>query len=345
MARSAAEVPTDRHVDLVLEGLHCAACVGRVERALGAVPGVERATVNLASGRARVTLSAALGEGALEEAVAQAGYRAERPARVGGSGGSDRKPGPRRPPGSAGPGPVGRPDAALGAAHGRCPGRPGPGASRALAVAPGIRGPGARGRAFPPGGLAGSQGRRRQHGQPGRPRHRRRFRAQRPAGSGLRGRRRGGALLRDFGQRTHLGAAGPGHRGPGQARHGGRRARADGAAAGPGAPGDRRPNRDHRRGRGAPRGSAGRPAGRGLSGRWPRGGRHEPSRRVAPDRGAAAGGERSGGSGLRRRDQWRWAFARPRDPDGRRVGGQPDRFGKSKRPRPRNRRSSVRSIG
>ena len=78
MSRVAAEVPADRHVDLALVGLHCAACVGRVERALGAVPGVERATVNLASGRARVALSAALGEGALEEAVAQAGYRAER---------------------------------------------------------------------------------------------------------------------------------------------------------------------------------------------------------------------------------------------------------------------------
>ena len=32
-----------------VRGMHCAACVGKVERALSAVPGVEQASVNLAT--------------------------------------------------------------------------------------------------------------------------------------------------------------------------------------------------------------------------------------------------------------------------------------------------------
>lgn len=64
-------------VDLRIEGMTCASCVGRVERALRAVPGVGEAQVNLATGRARVTLAAAgTGTQALTEAVAAAGYDA-----------------------------------------------------------------------------------------------------------------------------------------------------------------------------------------------------------------------------------------------------------------------------
>ena len=37
---------------LPVEGMTCASCVGRVERALRAVPGVIEATVNLATERA-----------------------------------------------------------------------------------------------------------------------------------------------------------------------------------------------------------------------------------------------------------------------------------------------------
>ncbi|MCC5966386.1 MAG: copper-translocating P-type ATPase [Natronohydrobacter sp.] len=48
------EVP-EQHFDLVIDGMTCAACVGRVERALRAVPGVDLAEVNLATERARVT--------------------------------------------------------------------------------------------------------------------------------------------------------------------------------------------------------------------------------------------------------------------------------------------------
>ncbi len=41
-------------LELSVSGMHCAACVGRVESALRTVPGVERAEVNLTTGSARV---------------------------------------------------------------------------------------------------------------------------------------------------------------------------------------------------------------------------------------------------------------------------------------------------
>ncbi|MCY3920612.1 MAG: heavy metal translocating P-type ATPase [Chloroflexi bacterium] len=63
-------------LDLAIEGMHCAACVGRVERALVGVEGVEAAAVNLASERARVHLTdAAVETQVLSAAVAAAGYR------------------------------------------------------------------------------------------------------------------------------------------------------------------------------------------------------------------------------------------------------------------------------
>ncbi|MEA5666176.1 heavy metal translocating P-type ATPase [Stenotrophomonas sp. MH1] len=66
------------HQDLMIEGMTCASCVGRVERALKAVPGVQSASVNLATERASVQGDAALDAGALIAAVARAGYTASR---------------------------------------------------------------------------------------------------------------------------------------------------------------------------------------------------------------------------------------------------------------------------
>src|SRR5688500_258272 len=43
---------------LVIEGMTCASCVNRVEKALRAVPGVQEASVNLATGLARVRMDA-----------------------------------------------------------------------------------------------------------------------------------------------------------------------------------------------------------------------------------------------------------------------------------------------
>ena len=70
------DVPSEP-VDLAIEGMTCASCVGRVERALRAVPGVTSAAVNLATERATVTGSA--DAALLVKAVEDAGYDA-RPA-------------------------------------------------------------------------------------------------------------------------------------------------------------------------------------------------------------------------------------------------------------------------
>ncbi|TXD75232.1 heavy-metal-associated domain-containing protein, partial [Ralstonia pseudosolanacearum] len=52
---TAASLADAASLDLEIEGMTCAACAGRVERALRAVPGVTQASVNLATERARVT--------------------------------------------------------------------------------------------------------------------------------------------------------------------------------------------------------------------------------------------------------------------------------------------------
>ena len=61
-------------VELAIKGMTCASCVGRVERALLAVPGVQEATVNLATERANIRGHADLDT--LVAAVANAGYEA-----------------------------------------------------------------------------------------------------------------------------------------------------------------------------------------------------------------------------------------------------------------------------
>ena len=61
-------------VELAVEGMTCASCVGRVERALLAVPGVSQASVNLATERA--TVRGVAGVEALVAAIGKAGYDA-----------------------------------------------------------------------------------------------------------------------------------------------------------------------------------------------------------------------------------------------------------------------------
>jgi P-type Cu+ transporter len=63
-------------VDLVIEGMTCASCVGRVERAVKRLPFVIDAMVNLASESARITVVGGDREAALQEAIAAAGYAA-----------------------------------------------------------------------------------------------------------------------------------------------------------------------------------------------------------------------------------------------------------------------------
>ena len=67
------EVPAQT-VQVEIDGMTCASCVGRVERALRAVPGVDTAEVNLATQRATVRGSAA--PQALVAAIDKAGYGA-----------------------------------------------------------------------------------------------------------------------------------------------------------------------------------------------------------------------------------------------------------------------------
>ncbi len=62
-----------RQIRLAVRGMTCASCVRRVERALSAVDGVERASVNLATEEATVTASG-VDVGTLREAVDGAGY-------------------------------------------------------------------------------------------------------------------------------------------------------------------------------------------------------------------------------------------------------------------------------
>ncbi len=70
-------VPTASTV-LRVTGIRCAGCVGTIEGALGAVPGVLGATVNLATGEARVEHVAGVARGTLEAAVRSAGYQVAR---------------------------------------------------------------------------------------------------------------------------------------------------------------------------------------------------------------------------------------------------------------------------
>ena len=65
---------------LDIEGMTCASCVGRVERALRAVPGVGEANVNLATERATITADASVARADLVAAVEKVGYPVRPPA-------------------------------------------------------------------------------------------------------------------------------------------------------------------------------------------------------------------------------------------------------------------------
>ena len=69
-------VPTTDTARFHLEGMTCASCVGRVERALKAVPGVEAASANFSTGEARASYHAPATPEALAQALAGAGYPA-----------------------------------------------------------------------------------------------------------------------------------------------------------------------------------------------------------------------------------------------------------------------------
>ncbi|WP_460118398.1 heavy metal translocating P-type ATPase [Pseudomonas sp. S2_C03] len=75
VAQAGYSVP--RHsVELSIEGMTCASCVGRVERALGKVPGVKSVSGNLANERAHLELLGQVTSQTLIDAVTKAGYSA-----------------------------------------------------------------------------------------------------------------------------------------------------------------------------------------------------------------------------------------------------------------------------
>ncbi|MBD0416906.1 cation-translocating P-type ATPase [Oryzicola mucosus] len=65
-----------RHVDLSVPGVHCSDCIRNVERALGALAGVERARVNLSTKRVGVDWRADAAVPALTETLNELGYEA-----------------------------------------------------------------------------------------------------------------------------------------------------------------------------------------------------------------------------------------------------------------------------
>lgn len=71
-------------LELSIEGMTCASCVGRIERALGKLTGVSQVAVNLADEKARLQVLAGFDPQQALKAVAAAGYKAslldERPA-------------------------------------------------------------------------------------------------------------------------------------------------------------------------------------------------------------------------------------------------------------------------
>lgn len=67
--------PMDDSIQLLLDGMTCASCVNKVQKALNSVPGVENARVNLAERSALVTGTAEPND--LIDAVVKAGYGAE----------------------------------------------------------------------------------------------------------------------------------------------------------------------------------------------------------------------------------------------------------------------------
>ncbi|WP_421694354.1 heavy metal translocating P-type ATPase [Aestuariivirga sp.] len=67
-------IPASRRFDLGIDGMTCASCVRRVEKAIAAVPGVSSASVNLATERASIVAKAGMPLQPIEAAIRKAGY-------------------------------------------------------------------------------------------------------------------------------------------------------------------------------------------------------------------------------------------------------------------------------
>ncbi len=101
VTRAGYQVPM-RKLSLAIDGMTCASCVHRVERALRKVRGVDEVSVNLATDTAQVRALATVEPAALIAAVAAAGYQASER-------GEDDSPSPSASPDGAGAAHGGRP--------------------------------------------------------------------------------------------------------------------------------------------------------------------------------------------------------------------------------------------
>ncbi|MGX1306164.1 Cu2+-exporting ATPase [Amorphus suaedae] len=76
-AFSQAEADGRRSMELAVDGIHCAACMSKIERSLGGVPGIERARVNLSNRRLAVTWRPEeVDGGSIVSTLADIGYEA-----------------------------------------------------------------------------------------------------------------------------------------------------------------------------------------------------------------------------------------------------------------------------
>jgi P-type Cu2+ transporter len=76
LARQPGSAPLQSTV-LVVPGMHCAGCMAKVERALGALPGVSAARVNLTARQVRVEHDAAVTIPELVDALSGAGFASQ----------------------------------------------------------------------------------------------------------------------------------------------------------------------------------------------------------------------------------------------------------------------------
>ncbi len=75
-------------IEVEIEGMTCASCVRRVEKAIAAVPGVKAASVNLATERATIETLAGTTRTAIDAAIRKAGYEPRRVEQAGAEGDS-----------------------------------------------------------------------------------------------------------------------------------------------------------------------------------------------------------------------------------------------------------------
>ena len=108
MSTATKDQTNTERLTLPVQGMSCAACVRRVEKALAGVDGVQDASVNLATEKATMVFDPAhVGIGAMKQAVEAAGYElvepevapAEEADRIGLGAGSSRRGFDSAPPG------------------------------------------------------------------------------------------------------------------------------------------------------------------------------------------------------------------------------------------------------